>query len=42
MQQSGQWASEPFFFFRQEIIWFYLEAAGHMMERQARHKITEV
>ena len=30
------------FFFRQEIIWFYLEAAGHMMERQVWHKITEV
>ena len=43
-RQTGQWASEPFFFFflRQEIIWFYLEAAGHMMERQVWHKITEV
>lgn len=27
------WASEPFFFFRQEIIWFYLGLLVHKMGR---------
>lgn len=28
--------------FRQEIIWFYSEATGHMMERHIRYKTTVV